>query len=95
MPKEKRNKMIGALVPPSIKKEVEAICVNEDRSISTVGYMLLMRALELYRLDGSLRNNESLLSIVAGLAEDLYSTPEQKKPDAAAKQSKVKLRRTA
>jgi hypothetical protein len=95
MSKEKRTEMIGALVPLSIKQEVEAICATDQRSISTVSYMLLMRGLELYRVDGLLTNNERLTPIIKGLGEELH--PAQASETKPAKQPRVsgKRRRAA
>lgn len=56
MLKEKRSELVGALVTPSIKKEVQAIADLDDRSLSFVGGALMERGLEAYRRDGLLKS---------------------------------------
>lgn len=41
-------------VTPEMDRELEDIAKNERRSRSQVGYLLLERALKLYRVDGQL-----------------------------------------
>lgn len=53
--KEKRSELIGALVTPAIKTEVEKIVESEERSLSFVAGALIERGLEAYKRDRTLR----------------------------------------
>lgn len=53
--KEKRSALIGALVTPTVKAEVEEIVEREDRTRSFVAGALIERGLEAYRRDKVLK----------------------------------------
>ncbi len=52
---DKRSETIGIMVTLSVRREVEAIAADEDRSLSYVAGVLLERGLEAFREDGLLR----------------------------------------
>jgi hypothetical protein len=55
---ETRSDLIGVMITPSVKAEIEAIAKQEERSVSWVGSVLLDRGLELYRKDGILKRKK-------------------------------------
>ena len=77
MAKEKRDAMIGAMVPSAIKAELQAIADRDSRSLSFVAGALIERGLELYQRDGQLRTKgkEEKLGVIRARVED---TPRRK-----------------
>lgn len=53
--KEKRSELVGALVTPTIKEELNSIAERDDRSLSFVAGALIERGLKAFRADGLLR----------------------------------------
>lgn len=70
--KEKRSELVGALVTPSIKKEILEIMEREDRSLSFVGGALMERGLEAFRRDGLLKSKgrNGKLSVIRARVEE-------------------------
>lgn len=61
MLKESRNaKMIGFLPTPSLRKELEQIAEHEDRSLSSLCYLLVLKGLDAYEKDHELRGPRNL-----------------------------------
>lgn len=60
VPTETRSEMLGVLVPPTLKDELERIASREDRSLSSVGYLLLLKGLDAYQKDNDLRSARHL-----------------------------------
>ena len=60
VPTETRSEMLGVLVPPTLKEELERIATVEDRSLSSVGYLLLLKGLDAYQRDNDLRSPRHL-----------------------------------
>ena len=60
VPTETRSEMLGVLVPPTLKQEPERIASREDRSLSSVGYLLLLKGLDAYQKDNDLRSARNL-----------------------------------
>ncbi len=61
VPKETRNaKMIGFLSTPSLRAELERIAEHEDRSLSQLCYLLVLKGLESYNKDHDLRSPRHL-----------------------------------
>lgn len=53
--KEKRSELLGALVTPTVKAEVEEIVEREERTRSYVAGALIERGLAAYRKDRQLK----------------------------------------
>jgi len=53
-----RSDLVGVMVTPAVKAEIERIAKLEDRSVSWVGSALLERGLDLYRKDGILKKKK-------------------------------------
>lgn len=72
MAKEKRDALVGSLVPAAIKEELLAIAERDDRSLSFVAGSLLERGLLLYRKDKILRAKDSdrKLGVIGAKTED-------------------------
>ena len=66
---EKKEESIAMKVAPSIKREIERIAFEDDRTVSYVAGELMNRGLALYRRDGKLRDDQSFHSKEAKLIE--------------------------
>lgn len=60
VPTETRSEMLGVLVTPTLKEELERIATAEDRSLSSVGFLLLLKGLDAYQKDSDLRSARNL-----------------------------------
>lgn len=59
--KETRSgKLLGFLPTPTLRQEIEQIAEREDRSLSSVCYLLILKGLDLYEKDHDLRSPRSL-----------------------------------
>ena len=54
---EKKTVQIGVKLPESLYIEIERICKAEDRPVGYVARELMVRGLNLYSVDGYLRDN--------------------------------------
>jgi len=52
--------MLGVLITSALKTEIEDIAEREDRSLSSVGYLLLLKGLDAYQKDNDLRSARNL-----------------------------------
>jgi hypothetical protein len=52
--------MLGVLITSALKTEIEDIAEREDRSLSSVGYLLLLKGLDAYQKDNDLRSPRNL-----------------------------------
>jgi predicted nucleotidyltransferase len=77
MAKEKRDAMIGAMVPSAIKNQLQSIADHDARSLSFVAGALIERGLDLYKRDGQLRTKgkDEKLDVIRAKAEE---TPRRK-----------------
>lgn len=55
-----RSEMLGILTTPALKDEIERIAEREERSLSYVGYVLLLKGLDAYQKDNDLRSPRNL-----------------------------------
>jgi hypothetical protein len=60
VPNEPRTEMLGVLITKSLRAELEAIAEREERSLSYVGYALMMKGLDEYQKDSDLRSPRNL-----------------------------------
>lgn len=61
VPKENRDaKMIGFLPTPTLRAELERIAEHEERSLSQLCFLLVLRGLDAYEKDGDLRSPRNL-----------------------------------
>lgn len=60
MPAEPRTEMLGVLITPTLRAELERIADREERSLSYVGYALMMKGLDEYQKDSDLRSPRNL-----------------------------------
>ena len=61
MPKETRDaKMIGFLPTASLREELERIAEREERSLSYLCYVLVLKGLDAYEKDHDLRSPRNL-----------------------------------
>lgn len=61
VPKEVRDaKMIGFLPTPSLRAELERLAVYEERSLSTLCFLLVQKGLDAYHKDHDLRSPRNL-----------------------------------
>jgi len=59
--KENRDaKMIGFLPTPSLREELERLAEHEERSLSTLCFLLVQKGLDAYQKDHDLRNPRNL-----------------------------------
>jgi hypothetical protein len=47
-PKEKRSELVGVMVTPSVKEFFETIGSRDSRSVSTVGWLFMLKGIEAY-----------------------------------------------
>jgi hypothetical protein len=61
VPKENRDaKMIGFLPTPTLRAELERIAEREERSLSYLCYVLVLKGLDAYEKDHELRSPRNL-----------------------------------
>lgn len=61
VPKENRDaKMIGFLPTPTLRAELERIAEREERSLSYLCYVLVLKGLDAYERDHDLRSPRNL-----------------------------------
>lgn len=60
MPSETRSEMLGVLVTPTLRAELERVAEQEERSLSYVGFALMLKGLDVYQRDHELRSPRSL-----------------------------------
>lgn len=60
VPNEPRTEMLGVLITPSLRAELERIAEREERSLSYVGYALMLKGLDEYHKDNDLRSPRNL-----------------------------------
>lgn len=59
--KEPRDaKMIGFLPTPSLRAELESLAESEERSLSMLCYLLVLKGLDAYQKDHDLRSPRNL-----------------------------------
>jgi len=59
--KENRDaRMIGFLPTPTLREELERLAEHEDRSLSSLCYLLVLKGLDAYQQDGDLRSPRNL-----------------------------------
>lgn len=57
---ETRSEMVGILVTPTLRAELERVAAEEERSLSYVGYALMLKGLDTYHQDHELRSPRHL-----------------------------------
>lgn len=61
VPKENRDgKMVGFLPTPTLRAELERIAENEERSLSALCYLLVLKGLDVYEKTHDLRSPRNL-----------------------------------
>lgn len=59
--KEKRSALLGAMVTPAVKDFVEQIATKEDRSLSYIGGLFMLKGIEAYLKDKKLKLDKPLV----------------------------------
>lgn len=83
--KEPKTDMLGVMVTSTIKKKVGRIADAEERSLSNVGGLLLLRGLAAFDRDGQLREPEELPEEMVVNSRAAYRAENQKKAQSGKK----------